>query len=606
MPAKSRDTIIQNASISVAFDARLGTFAVTDRGSQRTWRQIPLPGMTTVASVTPQANGGALLVELRVPRSRRRIRLHIALPARRPEVRCLIEGEGPMPEPLSLPAPFASEPGSFLVLPTNEGHLYPQDEAALGRLVMRGLHGHNGLSMPWYGQCVGETGPGIMAIIETHADLNVVVDRPGGPTSQLAAWVAWDPSFGQFSYPRAVTFVLIPSGGYVAQAKRYREHAKKTGLYKSLREKQEENRWVDRLIGAVNIWAWRWPADLDKLALVEEMQSLGIERILWSGGGTPDEVRSLNRRRHVLTSRFATYQDTYPPGEPERARHWGWPHAVAIQADGTPQRGWTIRGRAGRLYPGAVICSRPGFELVREDVERDLSTTPYRCRFIDTTCASPMVECHDPDHPQTRAEDLESKMKILHFCSEEKGLVTGTESGIDDSVPYVHYYEGMLSLSRYWLPDAGYEMLAYKTPTPDFLKFQVGPYYRVPLWELVYHDCTVSHWYWGDSSNKAPEVWDKKDLINALYATPPMYFLSPEVWEKHKARCAESYRRVAPIVRRFGYDEMISHEFLTRDHTLQRTDWSSAASVLVNFAGYPQMTAQGETVPAGGSLVLED
>jgi hypothetical protein len=458
--------------------------------------------------------------------------------------------------------------------------------------------------MPWYGQCVGETGPGIMGIIETPADLNLVVDRCDGAGSQLAAWVAWDPCFGQLSYARAITFVVLPWGGYVAQAKRYREHAKKTGLYKSLREKREENRWVDRLIGAANIWAWHWPAEMGKVSLVEEMQSLGIKRILWSGGGTPDEIKALNRRRQVLTSRFCSYQDTYPPGEPERARHWGWPEAVALQPDGTPQRGWTIRGRAGRLYPGAVICSKPGMELVRQDVAQDLSTTPYRCRFVDTTCASPMVECHNPLHPQTRAEDLESKMDILRFCSEEKGLVTGTESGIDASVPYVHYYEGMLSLSRYWLPDAGYEMLAYKTPTPGFLKFQVGAYYRVPLWELVYHDCTVSHWYWGDSSNKAPEVWDGKDLINILYATPPMYFLSPEVWEKLKGRCVESYRRVAPIARRFGYDEMVSHEFLTRDHTLQRTTWSSGGSVVVNFADYPQETAEGETVAPGGSVVL--
>jgi hypothetical protein len=606
MRTKSIGTTIENASIAVAFDAHLGTFAVTDRSSQRTWRQVRLPRMPTVVNVTRHGNGRVLLVELRGPRSRRRFRARITVPARGAEVRCLIEGEGPMSGPLSYPAPFAAEPGSFLVIPTNEGHLYPQDEAALGRLVMRGLHGHNGLSMPWYGQCVGETGPSIMTVIETHADLNVIVDRPGGPASELAAWVAWDPSFGEFSYPRSVTFVVIPSGGYVAQAKRYREEAKKKGLYKSLREKQEENRWVDRLIGAANIWAWRWPGEMGKVALAEELQSLGIKRILWSGGGTADEIKALNRHRNVLTSRFCSYQDTYPPDEPERARHWGWPDAVAIDADGTPQRGWTIRGRAGRLYPGAVICSKPGLELVREAVDRDLATTPYRCRFVDTTCASPMVECHNPDHPQTRADDLESKMRILRFCSEEKGLVTGTESGIDDSVPYVHYYEGMLSLSRYWLPDAGYEMLAYKTPTPDFLKFQVGPYYRVPLWELVYHDCTVSHWYWGDSSNKAPEVWDKKDLINILYATPPMYFLSPEVWEKYKARCAGSYSRVAPIARRFGYDEMISHGFLTRDHTFQRTDWSSGASIVVNFADYPQETPEGSTVPAGGSVVVKE
>ena len=98
-------------------------------------------------------------------------------------------------------------------------------------------------------------------------------------------------------------------------------------------------------------------------------------------------------------------------------------------------------------------------------------------------------------------------MKLLEYCSRDEKLVVGTETGIDPSVPYVHYYEGMMSLGPYRLPDAGRDMLQYKPPTPDFLKFQVGHFYRIPLWELVYHDCVVAQWYWGDYNNKAPEVW---------------------------------------------------------------------------------------------------
>ncbi len=45
------------------------------------------------------------------------------------------------------------------------------------------------------------------------------------------------------------------------------------------------------------------------------------------------------------------------------------------------------------------------------------------------------------------------------------------------------------------LPNSVRDTLKYKEPTPDFLKFQVGLFYRVPLWELVYHDCVVSQSY---------------------------------------------------------------------------------------------------------------
>ena len=63
----------------------------------------------------------------------------------------------------------------------------------------------------------------------------------------------------------------------------------------------------------------------------------------------------------------------------------------------------------------------------------------------------------------------------------------------------------------------------WTTVPPDLAKFQVGGKYRLPLWELVYHDCCVAYWYWGDYNNKLPALWDKRDLFNALYGTPPMY-----------------------------------------------------------------------------------
>jgi hypothetical protein len=146
-------------------------------------------------------------------------------------------------------------------------------------------------------------------------------------------------------------------------------------------------------------------------------------------------------------------------------------------------------------------------------------------------------------------------------------------------------------------------MIEYRAPTPEFLKYQVGPYYRVPLWELVYHDCVVSTWYWGDFNNKAPEVWPQRDLFNLLYGAPPMYMFTKQTWEAEKARFAESYKRVCPTVRRVGYEPMLSHEFLSADHTLQRTRFGGGVTVTVNFATTAATLADGRTIPPLGHLV---
>jgi hypothetical protein len=61
-------------------------------------------------------------------------------------------------------------------------------------------------------------------------------------------------------------------------------------------------------MGAVNVWNW----DSDPVELVQAMQAAGIQHILWSRGGAPEALRSLNRL-NVLTSRYDIYQDVTNP-----------------------------------------------------------------------------------------------------------------------------------------------------------------------------------------------------------------------------------------------------------------------------------------------------
>ncbi|HEX5322567.1 MAG TPA: glycoside hydrolase, partial [Capsulimonadaceae bacterium] len=413
---------------------------------------------------------------------------------------------------------------------------------------------------------------------------------------------AWDSSRGQFGYTRKLTYIFFDKGSYVAQAKWYRQYAKKTGLFKSLAQKRRENPNVDRLIGAVNVWNW----DIDKLQLCRQMKSLGMDHVLcsncagdWSNKVAGDQITEINKLG-FLTSRYDIYQDVYPPDAPSWLNHEGWPQDLVWLPSGDWMKGWAdIEHPAGGkevVYQGGVLCSSQVLDMAKKDIPADLATHPYTCRFLDTTTASPWRECYNPAHPLTRSQDRANKMALLNYVSRDEKLVLGSETGIDPSVPYVDYYEGMMSLAPYRLPDSGYDMLGYRKPTPEFLKFQVGSYYRVPLWELVYHDCTVDYWYWGDSSNKAPEVWDQRDLLNILYGTPPMFVFDKRMWEAEQARFVKSYKDVCPLVRRLGYDEMLSHEFLTPDHTVQRTRWRSGVEITVNFGDMPYHLAGGKVI----------
>ena len=175
----------------------------------------------------------------------------------------------------------------------------------------------------------------------------------------------------------------------------------------------------------------------------------------------------------------------------------------------------------------------------------------------------------------------------FEIAPKDNGLLAGSETGQDWAAPAVHYFEGMMSLGPYRSPDAGQAMYQYKTPTPDLLKYQVGPGFRVPLWELVYHDSVVAYWYWGDGSNKQPELWDVRDLWNVLHATPPLWMIDKTKWAKEKGRYVKSYQTVCPVVREAAYQEMTNHEFLTPDRTVQRTTFANGVHVTVNFGDEP-------------------
>jgi len=106
----------------------------------------------------------------------------------------------------------------------------------------------------------------------------------------------------------------------------------------------------------------------------------------------------------------------------------------------------------------------------------------------------------------------------------------------------------------------------------------------------------VSYWYWGDYNNKLPPVWDRRDLINALYGTPPMFMFNAEVWRKYRDRFVESYKTAATIARATGYEEMLSHRWLTDDHSVQESRFANGVVVTVNFGDKPYRMADGTTL----------
>ncbi|MGO9109178.1 MAG: glycoside hydrolase [Thermoguttaceae bacterium] len=571
--------------------------SITDRRSGRRWTQWP---RNPIVALDAKAVESGFHLTVLDPATMLRLEATIHLEPQRPEVALELSATGEIPHPVDFPQPLVTGKETFLVLPLNEGISYPAADQTVEPAYYYFYGGH-GLCMAWYGETDGRQG--VMTIVETPDDAGVRMVRHDG---LLSLSPEWEPQKGQFAYARRLRWVFFDDGGYVAMCKRYRQHARRTGLLKTLAEKRTENPNVDLLVGAVNVWCW----DKDAVGICRELQAAGIRRILWSNGADPETLRRLNAMG-VLTSRYDIYQDVMDPANFPKLRgihsDWttgGWPNDLMLDAQGQWLHGWEVEGKDGQRFPCGVLCDRQAPDYARRRISDELKTHPYRCRFLDTTTASPWRECYDAAHPLTRSESRYWKMDLLKYVSEGCHLVTGSETGHEAAVPYAHYFEGMLSLGPYRVPDAGRNVQRVLDKVPESVaKFQTGHFYRLPLWELVYHDCLVAQWYWGDYSNKLPELWDRRDLINALYGTPPMFMFTGKLWQQRQERFVRSYRTAAPCARATGYAEMLSHRWLTADHSVQETRFAGGVAVTVNFGERPYKLTDGTELPPLGHRV---
>jgi len=597
--ALAEQLTVSNAAIGIIVDTDDGTISVIDKRTGVSWRQKALV-KGNVTQTSQSADG--IEMTWQEPGLNLDVRVKLRLDADKPEFTVELSAEGSLTSALSFPHPFVTEAGTYLVVPMNEGISYPVDDESIKTRWLAAYGGH-GICMAFWGVTDGQRGQ--MTIIETPDDMSIYMQRADG---KLCIEPKWESQKGNFGYARKLRYVFFDKGGHVAICKRYRLHAEQTGKLKTLQEKRRVNPNVDLLIGAVNVWSW----EQDALTIVRQMRDLGINRILWSNRKPPEVIKAMNEMDGVLTSRYDIYQDLMDPQivkDKLRGQHpdWtqaGWPDDLMLDRKGNRREGWRVRGKDGQMYPCGVLCDKQAIKHAEQRVPAELKTHPYRCRFIDTTTASPWRECYHPDHPMTRSDSRHWKMELLRYMSEKAGLVTGSETGHDAAVPYVHYFEGMLSLGPYRVPDAGRNMRKIWDEVPEQVaKFQLGHKYRLPLWELVYHDCVVAQWYWGDYNNKLPALWQKRDLFNILYGTAPMFMFDSRLWEQEKDRFARSYKNICDVTRAVGYAEMTGHRFLTPDRDVQQTAFANGVTVMVNFGEKSYSLPDGKEIEPMSYLV---
>jgi hypothetical protein len=604
---------LSEAKLEVRFDDQTALLSVTDKRCNKVWEQTSFSDQLSVKNTTQTGNTlkigflGKFPFEATIFLNDNSA-LEISIEA----------DKDLMMSEFVFPSSFKTPGKNYYLLETDsEGLLLPVDDQdyPLGNGVTYFCGG--GLSMAWMGvtDCKFETG--YMAILETPYDAALRTKRENGLITFAPVWL---PSMEKFGYNRKVIYHFFDKGGYVAQAKTYREYIWKKNRVITLKEKQKRFPDMEKMLGGVHIYVWDKAREVE---FAKELKASGIEKalILWDANHTPyPEIGYDNKLKELgyATGGYELFTDLKTNDTtiyevdlngPLRFAHTVYPgkfnQLAARKSDGK-----TYFNQFG--HTTCPVAIRP--EIYRK-IDSKLKEFPHETFFLDVYAANGLFECYSKEHPLTREQFAEAVVKNHQIIEDQYNVYLGGEWGAEFAIAHLAYVHGMMTLQRTWWgsgiekPGTIYytgdwksnprptQMVGTRVANDTYLKYSINEYMRVPLYELVYHDAVVTSWRWEDANHHTPEIWWKKDLFNMLYGSAPLWNLDRERWQEYKYTFIESYNKVCPWLQQIASDELVSHRFISEDHKVQESVFSSGKRIVVNF-GNEDVELEGKVVKA--------
>ncbi|MCC5875162.1 MAG: NPCBM/NEW2 domain-containing protein [Candidatus Sumerlaeia bacterium] len=472
--------------------------------------------------------------------------------------------------------------GALLFADRSPGILLPQHVTHYENQILQTYGNVGALDLPWIGVLDRTDGDGLMIHFDTPENSGAFINS----SDQGHVWprVAWFPSMATFEYPRRASFIFTEGGGHVSMAKLYREMAKEKGKILPLAERAAERPWVEWLLGAPYIWG-RSTEDF-----VHQLRTHGIRRGVIKGRSSTDQM-TVMKELGYLTSEYDSYTDIQE-GEPGPQTDNIEETALRLR-DGSPMRGWQTH-HGIQYYTRSHYFARSRAELYVPPI---LENHPFTARFIDVSAAIQPFEDWAPDRRFGARQDLDYRRDLFRYFTDELRLVLGAEHAKGWTMPLIDYSEGNMSSSFWWESERPGQLLPFLSTdemSENYLEIGMNMEWRVPLWDLVFHDVVVSTWYWGDSNgylyNVLPEYSDLKDALNILHGTPPMMWANHlgYGWDRNRDRFVETYRVTGRWHEVVGFDELLDHAYLSEDRLVQRTTFSSGATAHVNLDDSPR------------------
>jgi hypothetical protein len=343
------------------------------------------------------------------------------------------------------------------------------------------------------------------------------------------------------------------------------------------------------------------------IKMLDRFRDNGLDKMRFcvSGWEAVEKRPEVAKQADAMSYLFGTYDSYHSVHDPAiRGTDQTWPTAQfdkelfekgpIVRKDGT--KWWGFKKVGCKLSP---IAARP---YVEKRVSENMNRVPYSYYFVDCDATGEVYDDYSPLHPTGQADDVKARVDRLAWISETFRVVIGSEGGNSYAAGALHVAEGIFGPlfgwgdpdlkdrdSKYYLggyyPPEGPRIFVQQVPMKEeYQYFYYDPRFRLPLYEIVFHDSVVTTHHWQNGSLKFDNVVDTVALTELLYMVPPMYHMNLDEFEKHREAMKKHYAFFSPLHREVGFSQMTDFHWLSSDRLLQCATFADKIEIVANFS----------------------
>ncbi|RKU39112.1 hypothetical protein C6496_03365 [Candidatus Poribacteria bacterium] len=266
-----------------------------------------------------------------------------------------------------------------------------------------------------------------------------------------------------------------------------------------------------------------------------------------------------------------------------------------VKKDGRESKGFKQKG-----YHLSPLVAQP---YVEDRVNGIVAQMPadFNSWFIDCDAYGELFDDYSPSHPATQLDDMNARLARMAWIRDTHDMVIGSEGGSAYAATTIHFAHGMMSpvigwgdpdmkdknspyyIGGYWPPEAPAIHVKQVPLKEHYFYLYYDSRFRLPLYQIVFHDSVVTTHHWGYSSLKFKNAIETVALLELLYNVPPLYHLNTARFSKHKDWIKRHYAFFSPLHREIGGQTMTDFEWLTEDKLVQRTVFVDTVEIFANF-----------------------